>query len=222
MMSMTKISKTFTYTIADDYLAQTNDLGKTASWTYDGEDKVWVFVDKETNKLRNTQYLTAAEDGADYPTPLDMHKVMIDCESNPLLCTLLGADELKDYSELPQIEEELPDGNTYVRPANTTPDHTYEILDIEYDPATGEFLEPYPWKKPWMSWADVRNNRNIKLRVSDDRIVDDMPSALKAQWEEYRQKLRDLPQTYGAANGGETPPVAPHKVRYPLDPEGLE
>lgn len=222
MMTMAKISIPFTYDIADDYLAQTNELGKTASWTYDGEDKIWVFVDKETNKLRNTHYLTSAEDGEAYPTPLDMHKVMIDCEANPLLCTLFGADEHKDYNELPQIEEDLPDGNVYARPADTTPDHTYEILDVEYDLATGEFKTPYPWKKPWMSWDDVRAQRNIRLRVSDDHVVDDMPPALKTAWEEYKQKLRDLPQVYGAASSGEIPPVAAHKVRYPTNPEGLE
>lgn len=222
MMSMGKISKTFTYNIADDYLAQTNDLGKTATWTYDGEDKLWVFVDKETNMLRNTHYLTAAEDGETYPTPLDMHKVMIDCEANPLLCTLLGADEHKDYNELPQIEETLPDGNVYARPAFTTPDHTYEVREIKYNPETGEFEEPYPWKKPWMTWEDVRAHRNMKLTVSDDHVVEDMPPALRAQWEEYRQKLRDLPQVYGASSGSEIPPVEPHKVRYPLDPDGLE
>lgn len=218
---MAKISKKFTYNIADDYLAQTNELGNTAEWTYDGEDKIWVFVDKETNKLHHTNYLTAAEDGETYPTPLHMYKVEIDCNENPLLCTLFGADEIRDYNELPQFSEELPDGHVYSRPLHPTPDHTYEVLDLEYVPTTNTFKEPYPWKKPHMSWQDIRARRNVILTITDDKDLPDMPESVKQKWQAYRQALRDLPQTYGASSGA-IPSLDPWKVRFPQDPDGKE
>ena len=61
---MAKISKIFSYNLADDYLAQTNDLQKTALWTYNGPDKVWVFIDNETKKVFDNTYYTAEMDGA--------------------------------------------------------------------------------------------------------------------------------------------------------------
>ena len=219
---MTKISVPFEYKLADDYLAQTGDLDNKGNWTYDGEDKIWVFVDKMTNKLRHTHYLTEAENGADVPEPADMYKVMLDCNENPLLCTLFGADEHKDYNDLEQLVEELPDGYTYSRPKDPTPDHTYEIMDVTYNSETGKFNEPYPWKKPFMTWEDKRQMRNIKLLVSDDKELPDMPEALRNAWAEYRQKLRDLPQVHGASHGGEIPATDPWKVRFPLDPDGME
>ena len=42
------ISQTFTYDLPDDYLLTTNNLKKTGTWTYNGPDKIWVFVNKET------------------------------------------------------------------------------------------------------------------------------------------------------------------------------
>ena len=48
---MNKITKTFTYDCPDDYLYDTNALGKTGEWTYTGPDKIWVLVDNTTNKF---------------------------------------------------------------------------------------------------------------------------------------------------------------------------
>ena len=38
----TEITKTFTYDIPDEYLAQTNSNGDTATATYTGPDKLYV------------------------------------------------------------------------------------------------------------------------------------------------------------------------------------
>jgi hypothetical protein len=215
---MSKIQKSFTYDVPDDYLHQTRTLNKVGVWTYDGHDTIWVFVDNETNKLTGS-FKTPDEDGATYPTPLDQLKVQIDCNVNPLLACLVGADEVRDYNLLDQHEETLPDGSTYMRPLVPPPDHTYEMSEIVYDPISQTFVEPYPWKQPHMSWQDIREWRNRNLKLSDTKVLDDMPATVKAQWEEHRQKLRDIPQTYGAAPGG-TPPVDPWKVQPITAPDG--
>ena len=42
---MANITKTFTYALPDEYVAQTSDLNLTAEWTYEGPAFMWVFVD---------------------------------------------------------------------------------------------------------------------------------------------------------------------------------
>lgn len=218
---MAKISKTFTYDLPDDYLYQTNDKNLSGTWTYDGPDTIWAFVDPETNRLTG-DFKTPEENGEEYPTPLHLKKVRIDCSENPLLCTLLGADETLDYTVFETISEELPDGHVYTRPKNPFPDHTYEMAEIEFNPETESFVEPYPWKKPHMSWEGIREWRNRMLDMTDDRIVDDMPPTLRQEWEEYRQTLRDLPQTHGATNSGEVPITDPWKISPFPAPDGTE
>ena len=209
---MAEIIKSFVYEMPDDYLYQTNTLGKTASWTYRGPDKIWVFVDKETNKLALNNYLTKEEDGDVYPTPPEYIKVEIDAEQDPLMATLIGASERVDYATLPQYSETMPDGTVYERPLNPAPDHTYETFEIEYDPSTGYFKRPFPWKKPHVTWDDIRRVRNGALDYADPRINDDTPPALKKQWEDYKQFLRDLPQLYEGKD--------PWKVSFPRNPMG--
>jgi hypothetical protein len=208
----------FTYDAPDDYLYQTNELGKTGNWVYNGPDKIWVLVNAETNRYAG-RFLTEKEDGEHYPTPIDMVKVFVDCTTNPLLCTLVGADEIRDYNLLDQVEEELPDGNVYKRPQTPPPDHTYELMDIEYSPSTNSFVTPYPWKKPHSDWEAIRQWRNHALIAIDHIAPADAPEGVKAKWEAYRQALRDLPQTYGAAPG-ETPPIDAWKVHMPPAPDG--
>ena len=48
-------TKQFTYKVPDDYLAQTDSLGLTATWTYDGPRWLFVFVDKASGKLQPSQ-----------------------------------------------------------------------------------------------------------------------------------------------------------------------
>ena len=213
----TIIHKTFTYNVADDYLAQTNDLGKTATWTYDGPDRIWLLVDDTDLTIHS--WKDDEEDGSEYPTPLHMYKVELDCNENPLLATLVGADQIRDYTEFDQYVEELPCGGTYSRPLIPPPDHTYELSEIKYNPSTGTFDEPYPWKRPHKDWAMQRDERNKLLAISDDKVHDDMPASVKKAWEDYRQSLRDMPQTYGAAHAGETPTIDAWKAQ-PIHPPG--
>lgn len=190
----------FIYDAPDDYLSQTNELGKTGNWVYNGPDKIWVFVNKEA-LVYEGRFLTEKEDGAHVPTPLHQYKVEIDCASNPLFCTLVGADQIRDYNLLDQYEEVMPDGTTYSRPMTPPPDHTYELLEIKYNPRTNSFTQPFPWKKPHMDWELMRLWRNNQLLATDDQgNAPDMPASLRATWDEYRQALRDMPQLHGATN----------------------
>lgn len=199
------ITQTFIYKLADDYLAQTGVLGKTAEWTYIGPDEVCLVIDSETNRYAG-KFLTHDHDKDNVPEASHQYHVHVDCSTNPLLCALAHTEiEKPDYADLEQHEELLPDGLTYKRPLHPPPDHTHDIGDIEFDPNTKEapFPSTFPWKKPHSTWNDLRYWRNALLDGSDDKEgdhLDDMPQSLKDAWIAHRQLLRDLPQLHGASN----------------------
>ena len=59
------------------------------------------------------------------------------------------------------------------------------------------------------SWDIVRAKRNYLLKSTDWTAVSGCTAA-PMEWAEYRQKLRDLPQTFGA--------VQPDQVVWPVQP----
>jgi hypothetical protein len=48
--------------------------------------------------------------------------------------------------------------------------------------------------------SDVRERRNMLLKLSDYTQTTDFPSGKKSEWASYRQALRDIPQTYSNAS----------------------
>lgn len=207
MPEITRTKITFTYDVPDQYLYQTNTLKKTNEWTYEGPDKFWIFIDNETKKINSRFHYTERDNGADVPSPEGMTKVLVDANVNPVLASLIYTEV--DYGSLPHTTENLPEGQTYGHPVPLPPDHTYEITEIVYNAETGEFVTPYPWKKPHMDWDTLIAVRNNML-LSSDTPYAVATGELKDQWAEYRQKLRELPTTFAG--------VDPWKVAFPLDP----
>ena len=207
MPENTRIEKTFTYKVPDMYLHEEDTLGKVNTWTYTGPDKLWIFVDKETRKIISRFHYTERDNGAEVPTPEDQWKVLVDANQNPLLASMIHNEV--DYGTLPHDVETLPDGSTYGCPNPLPPDHTYELTEVELDPSTMTFITPYPWKKPHMDWPTLIDVRNNLLKASDQfyRMAAEED---KSAWEEYRQKLRDLPDTFAG--------VDPWKVPFPQQP----
>lgn len=208
------ISKTFSYPVPDDYLHQTSAQNKTGTFTYNGPDKVWVFVDNETGKLKSGLHYTERDDGADLPTPVGMTKVCLTAENDPELLSIVWLGD-NDYSTLPQKVENLPDGSTYSRPDPTPPDHTYELMECEYDFATQTWKKPFPWKKPHMTWEELRRARVGLLAMSDEILATKLLSdETKAEMQVFRQTLRDLPATFDG--------IDPWKVPFPELPNGAK
>lgn len=188
---MVEITKTFKYKVADDYLAQTNNLNKEAEWTYIGPDKIWVFVNNKTKFIFDYPYKTEKEDGETYPTPLGYTKIMIDCNDNPLLGVLISASSYYvDINSLPQKEINLPNGNIYKRPITPDPMHTYEHSEIKYD--NDEWI--IPWKKPWVTWETIYNFRDglLKNALIDQRNITTLPDSLKNKLEEYIDSIQKI------------------------------
>lgn len=214
MPENTIVSKTFTYDLPDDYLSQTSELGLTGTFTYEGPDKVWIFVDDTTGHPASGLYYTEDINGADVPTPTDQIKVLVTADREPEIISLITGN--MDYSGLPQKDEALPDGSVYSRCDPTPPDHTYEFEELQYDvtadPNGGHWIKPLPWKKPFTDWDQLKAARNGLLAMSDDFLANTptLTDAKRAEWETYRQALRDLPVTFDG--------IEAHKVPFPAEP----
>ena len=155
---MDNIKKKITYDMPDEYLAQTSDLGLTGEWDYDGPEKIYVFIDKETNKMVPHYSFRIHKDEVtqeemdtemDVVTGLDCYHAPVEFDKDPLLLAAL-ADDAKLAVDLPQKTYTLP-GETepfYSRPDPLQPDHVIDLGDIEWDPTKNEWKKPFPWRKP--------------------------------------------------------------------------
>lgn len=213
---ITNTTVSFTYNIADKMYSDSIAAGRTASASYTGPDRVWVFVDEETGKFsRISPILTSKEDGADVPTPPGHVKVELVAEDNPAIIASFF-EELVTYSDTSETTEDLPDPYSSVT-FNTfqTLSQTHDIDNFSYNTATSTWdmgpLVPSP-----VTWDDVLNHRNGALTGSDGRISPDMPSTVKQPWIDFRQALRDLPAVYGYGTADE---VEAWKVEFPAHPE---
>lgn len=207
---MAIIRRVFTYTLADDYLAQTADLNKSAQWTYVGPDEFWIFLFKDSGKPRCYNFFTKEMDGDVIPTPEDCIKYYVDANVEPLLATLIGASEYVDGALLPQYTELLPNGETYSRPLNPMPDHTYDINEMYYDFNLKKWI--FPFKKTWVEWDQLLQVRDFHLNQVTLKLnrVDDFPPSIVAKLQAYKTELENLETTWAG--------VAAYKVWVPVPP----
>lgn len=209
----TIITKTFSYPIPDDYLHLTSVENKVGSYTYTGPDKLWVFVDNETGKLHSGICYTDKDDGEDVPSGPGLTKVCVTAENDPEILSMIWLGD-NDYTALPTLAEQLPNGGVYSRVDPTPPDHTYELMDCVYNLENQTWVKPFPWKTPHMDWETLRNARTNLLAESDKIIATKiLTQEQTAALEEYRQKLRELPTTFDG--------VDPWKVPFPELPDGV-
>ena len=89
-MAFKHVEIKFSYDLPDSYLSQSFSEGKKHSHTYKGPEKLWIFMDKMTNKRSGDVGYNYLE--PDYVPDANSYKVLIDCVENPLICELLEPD----------------------------------------------------------------------------------------------------------------------------------
>ena len=189
----TEITKQFTYDIPDDYLSQTNSKGDTATATYTGPEKMYVFVDESTG--RNTEAQNPPDEDFNYNPSTDTapdgeRVVILDCKGED---TLMCAIFLPHTITLTQTDQdvELPTGyGKYSYPWPPYPDHAYERTLSTHDEASGNWT--LTWKQPWQTWETLIQLRNDRLDATDSKVASDSPDSVKTPWIEFRQKLLSL------------------------------
>lgn len=68
-----------------------------------------------------------------------------------------------------------------------------------------------PYTPPLPTWEEISNQRNTLLRNTDWTVLDNK-LANKQDWENYRQILRDIPQSF----------KTPESVIWPIQPPIIE
>lgn len=228
-------TKTFTYNLPDDYLAQTDNLGLTADWTYEGPPHLFVFVNRETGLWQPSQScissyraFTAEEiESAQARAGRDHVAVYIDVANGNAaelaIASILFGKDTGEASGYPQKEYATADGVVhYKRPDPISPDHAYAADEISYDLSAGEWVTPLPWFKPWITMeqhqaardglrADAQANLDAEATENGGQgnLTDEMRAALTA----FVAELDGLYDKFSAADGW-----GPHMIPFPDDP----
>ena len=87
---------------------------------------------------------------------------------------------------LEQRKPKLTTNNRFVLTSGYTT--TPKVGSMKLDKDTYDFI--------YMTWDEVKRNRDDILTKSDWRDLPSYPGADQAAWRTYRQELRDLPQDY--------------------------
>ena len=226
---MKQITKDFTYDIPDEYLAQTKANGDTATASYTGPAKLWVFVQEQTGKnTSDAMQLDENWDGnPDLPAPEGQVKVELDCEGADTLICAIFLPHSVSVKNVTDVVTELPeDYGKYSNPWPPTPDHAYEREMLVYKPDTADIADTagkehtggdweLTFKQPWMTWGTMTQLRNDLLAMSDGKVSFDQPDSVKQPWIDWRQKMRDLPTVWKRGEAGEFPA---HMVKFPAEP----
>ena len=194
-----------TYSIPDHLFSLENTLGKTSTQLYEGPDEIVMWLDKETGYL--TQAF-APEDEPDRPLPLDLKREILKADSD-INCCKIGL--IYGGLEDPKIYEVSV--GPVDQPNATVMDPSDIRIVYDKDSVTKDYKAPLKFfeNKREYSIERIRSERDSRLAKSDGKIAPDMPEALKQQWLDYRQKLRDLPTDWAD--------VPLYLVRFPRSPE---
>lgn len=225
---MAKVTKKFTYDIPDEYLLQTNTLGLTAEWTYEGPDKVYVMILKETKKINDLLGWVSYDDNktreendafADMFSGLDHDYALIDIEEEPfLLAAVTGNGLAPSPDEIPHKTYTLEGETTpfYSRPNPPYPHKTVEISEIEFDFNTKEWKKPFPWKKPHITKEQLLSA--LDLIKAQEKEVDTagFTSTQKTKWASYLTALDNV--TIRFADYLDSPWMVP----FPENPMSLD
>ena len=197
------ISITYELPLPNEFLVDhSQSEGKTRTCTYDGPDKIYLYIGEDG--LENHGPVTAEDLADGRPLPADATLFELDCTTYPLICQLRGpivphtqetrgqymvahphSPVIEGY---PQFEYALP-----LFPEDIYNRYTVKIIEgqptLQVFTATQKLLD----RDDPMTWDDIRDHRDKMLRNSDSQIAEDMPEDVKEVWKIYRQKLRDLP-----------------------------
>jgi hypothetical protein len=219
---MAPISKKFTFNLPDEYLSQTNSLGLTAEWNYEGPDKVYVILYKDTKKiiqdhgfLPYNDDLSEEENNSfmDQFSGLSKDYALITFDEDPLLLAAVVGSAFGPIADtLPQKTYTL-EGETepfYSRPDPTLPDHTIEVSEVEWD--GNAWKTPYPWKKPHITKDQLLSVLDNIIKREKEVDSSNFTSTQKTKWNTYLKELDDV--TVRFADYLDTPWMVP----FPFNP----
>ena len=220
---------TFEYDVPDKFCHQTNDLGKKGTFTYEGPEKFYCFVDNKTKLVQVGMDAEAYdEDKADeqlewvnLKAGSDLTAVLVEAEKEPLLATLIWMDH--DFEEnYPCKTWKLEGDDTvhYWKSEPLIPNEAYAQDEIQYDFDKKEWVKPFPWEKPSMSEEQFEETRksilwHVEQEFEKDPIYKDPAKIeLREKMIAHMDDLRNLRTKFPM------PEWDPWMVPFPKNPRG--
>lgn len=223
---MALISKKITYDLPDEQFAQTNSLGLTGEYTYEGPDKVYVIIDPKTKKIvHNLGFHPYIDEWTEEENNLFMDQfsglpydyALITFEKDPvLLAAVMGPAIDPPAISVPQKEYTLEGETTpfYSRPESTFPSQTVEALEVEWNGKTWE--KPYPWKKPHITKELLLSALDNVIKQENEVDSSKFTSTQKTKWNSYLSELENVAVKF--ADYLDTPWM----IQFPINPMSLD
>jgi hypothetical protein len=215
----------FQFDLPDEYLMQTNDLELKGTWTYSGQEKFYIFINKEDGSIDISSgkqfYDTRDPEGSAEKAAQTAGQarvaLLITAVDEPVIASLFT--EPVDGSSLPQKEYKVPgdDKVYYSRSDPTYPDHTYEVPEIRYDLNAQQFIKPFPWKKPHMT---EEQHNGARLRIIEGIVRDladeelDYSDEMRAKLLTFKEELEAIPTKFAGWK--------PWMIPFPDDPRFVQ
>ena len=206
-MAVSKIYKTVIHPCPTEWMGHTQSTTKAGVTTYNGPAKLltWWYADQAARGTSCVRVVPVDSKEAECPTEIGCVAVELDPQKYPL-----HALDLWGCAWGPEHIEVQCGPSSDPNPEIADPNHFTEVFDLSsfyYDTATNEWSTPRfsndnvnqtePGEEPSFGWDKVRVTRDAMLVSCDSRLsAPDIPAALKKPWEDYRQKLRDIPQDW--------------------------
>lgn len=219
---MAFISITYDLPLPNEYLVDHSfSEGKTRETTYNGPDKIYLQMNKETHKeMYGPLTIEDLSDGR--PIPIDCYLLEVDALEHTLICQLRGpiVNELQEdfTGSVPHPQSPVIEGYPqYTYGVPLKPQDIFNRFSVRVENGQlkiDAFTVPQRLadRNTLVDWIDLREKRDKELELSDGQVAPDMPQDVRDDFLAYRQLLRDFPAVMEANN-------VPAHIAYYMFPE---
>jgi len=228
---MAEITKTVIYPIPTEWYSDTQDTNMSGICTYTGPDRITIWyrnIGTDENPKWTEEHSFPSDEPEDRKPPIDCRVVELNARTHTM-----NAIALWGGIEGPMMIETPAGPDTEPNPILNDYHHFHEVFDMcsfHYNFETeswntGRFSGPHTEEDEWseegevqktFGWDAVRSARDALLRQSDNKIPVDAPEEFARPWREYRQKLRDITNTW-ASVGDKT-----YLIVWPREPGDID
>ena len=211
---MSRVTKTFTYKVPDDYTLQEAENDSSASFTYHGPKYLHVHL-SDTGLVQSVDETTLDQWNEEDPNDHD-NCLLLNALGNPLEASILWGMRDSDISDLPQKVKTGPDGVTYSYPWPLPPHKAYEASAMSYNNDTMLWTRPYPWHRPWMTWSGIANQADAVVNSINSWLAendsDGADSDIIAAYNLCKTEAENKVDAWQSAG------LLPHEVGFRLTP----
>lgn len=218
---MSRVTKTFTYKVPDDYTLQEAENDSSASFTYHGPKYIHVHL-TDNGYIQSADETTLDEWNAEEGDADHTNSVLVNALGNPLEASIIWGMKDSDISDLSQKVKTGPDGSTYSYPWPLPPHKAYEKDAMRYDEVNLTWFKPYPWHRQWTTWSAIDQQATSIISSVDAWLAendsDGADSDLVAAWNLCKTEAENKVDAYQSAG------FLPHEVSFrltPADSDGL-